>query len=147
MNEEKQSNIDALTDGDIDAIAEFLNGVVSGFREEFHKGLREQRERFLAFLMDIAIRGEVVSVTDVQELQRKFEEDIPKQEAPQAPKQPELLTTDDVATLLKVNRKTLWKWKQRNYLNPVKVGVKSMYLKEDVDKIMTTRSITVQTPY
>jgi hypothetical protein len=144
MNEEKQNNIDALTDGDIDTIAEWCKGVVSGFREEFHKGLREQRERFFAALMDIALRGEVPTIEYVQELQRRFEEDFPRKEESEAPKQPELLTTDETAAILKVNRKTLWKWKQRNYLNPVKVGKKSMYLREDVDKIMTTRAITVR---
>lgn len=38
-----------------------------------------------------------------------------------------LITTEQAAELLGVNRSTLWKWAKRDYLKPIEVGGKRRY--------------------
>ena len=50
-----------------------------------------------------------------------------------------LLTIDQAAELLGVNRSTLWKWAKRDYLKPIEVGGKRRYRLSDVNAIIAGR--------
>ena len=45
-------------------------------------------------------------------------------------------TTDETAIKLKVDKSTLWRWAKQNYLCPVKIGGKTFYRSNDINKIM-----------
>ena len=46
------------------------------------------------------------------------------------------LTRDQVLAKLNVDPSTLWRWKKRGYLVPVKVGGENRYRSTDIDKIL-----------
>ena len=46
---------------------------------------------------------------------------------------------DEVATMLSVNKTTLWRWAKRNYLNPVEIGGKRRYRMSDVKKLLNSK--------
>lgn len=43
-----------------------------------------------------------------------------------------LLTQEEVISILKVDSTTLWRWRNRGYLNAIKVGGKIRYRQEDI---------------
>jgi excisionase family DNA binding protein len=43
---------------------------------------------------------------------------------------------DKVAKMLDVSKPTLWRWRKRNYLVPVKIGGKIRYRKSDVKRLL-----------
>lgn len=45
-------------------------------------------------------------------------------------------TVDEVATILRVNKTTLWRWSKQNYLNPLEIGGKRRYKMSDVKKLL-----------
>lgn len=45
-------------------------------------------------------------------------------------------TVDEVATILRVNKTTLWRWSKQNYLSPVEIGGKRRYKMSDVKKLL-----------
>ncbi len=45
-------------------------------------------------------------------------------------------TVDEVATILRVNKTTLWRWNKQNYLSPVEIGGKRRYKMSDVKKLL-----------
>ena len=50
--------------------------------------------------------------------------------------QEKYLSPAKTAELLDVNASTLWRFGQRNYLNPIRIGGKKRYRKSDIDKIL-----------
>lgn len=46
------------------------------------------------------------------------------------------LTREQVLAKLNVDPSTLWRWKKRGYLVPVKVGGENRYRSTDIDKIL-----------
>lgn len=50
------------------------------------------------------------------------------------------LTPDEVAKMLSINLTTLWRWRKRKFLLPVKVGAKSRYLYSEVKAMLTTKT-------
>ena len=48
----------------------------------------------------------------------------------------ELVTYDRVMELLGVSKTTIWRWKQRGYLVPVRIGGNDRYRMSDIKKIM-----------
>lgn len=48
----------------------------------------------------------------------------------------EMMTADEVCSLLHVNRSTLWRWDKDEYLKNVKVGKKLMYKRDEVEKVL-----------
>ena len=48
----------------------------------------------------------------------------------------ELLTTEKAMELLAVSKATMWRWKQRGYLVPIRVGGNDRYRMGDIKKIM-----------
>ena len=51
-------------------------------------------------------------------------------------KEIEYLTPNRAAELLGVTLSTLWRWKVRNYLEPVSIGGKRRYRSTDIDRIL-----------
>ncbi len=45
-------------------------------------------------------------------------------------------TIDEVATLLDVNKTTLWRWSKQNYLNHIEIGGKRRYKMSEVKKLL-----------
>lgn len=58
-----------------------------------------------------------------------------KQEQEEANEE-KLITTNEAAKLLDVDRSTLWRWNKERYLCSIKVGKKAMYRLGDCKKIM-----------
>lgn len=48
----------------------------------------------------------------------------------------ELVTTEKLMELLGVSKTTVWRWKQRGYLVPVRIGGNDRYRMRDIKKIM-----------
>lgn len=48
-------------------------------------------------------------------------------------------TIDRVASILDVDKSTLWRWSKKKYLVPIKVGGLTRYRKSDIDKILNYR--------
>ena len=47
-----------------------------------------------------------------------------------------LLTTEKAMELLSIRKSTIWRWKQRGYLVPIRVGGNDRYRIQDIKKIM-----------
>ena len=47
-----------------------------------------------------------------------------------------LLSTKEAMAILGVNRTTLWRWDQKNYLNPIEVGGLRKYRFSDIKALM-----------
>lgn len=45
-------------------------------------------------------------------------------------------SVDQVVAILNVSKMTLWRWEQKDYLIPIRVGGLSRYRKSDIDKIL-----------
>ena len=50
------------------------------------------------------------------------------------------LSADYVAKMIGVDRSTLWRWAQSEYLVPIKVGGKIRYKRSDIDKIINAEN-------
>ena len=48
----------------------------------------------------------------------------------------ELVTSEKLMELLGVSKTTVWRWKQRGYLVPVRIGGNDRYRMKDIKKIM-----------
>ena len=48
----------------------------------------------------------------------------------------ELVTSERLMELLGVSKTTVWRWKQRGYLVPVRIGGNDRYRMRDIKKIM-----------
>lgn len=51
-----------------------------------------------------------------------------------------LLTIDEVASKLRVDRTTLYRWNRRGYLTSIEVGGKKRYRQSDINEIINQRS-------
>ena len=49
------------------------------------------------------------------------------------------LSYDNVAEILNVSTTTLWRWGKKDYLVPLEIGGKRLYLKSDVDCLLGKR--------
>ena len=47
-----------------------------------------------------------------------------------------LITTEEAMNKLRVCKTTLWRWKKRDYLRPVRVGGNERYRLSDINKIL-----------
>lgn len=69
-----------------------------------------------------------------RQLIRETKEELEKQIS--EAKEESYPTIDEVATMLNVNKTTLWRWAKRNYLIPVEVGGKRRYRMSDIKRIL-----------
>lgn len=51
-----------------------------------------------------------------------------------------LVPREEVLRMLKVDPSTLWRWEKAGYLSPVRIGVKVMYRKGDLDRVIGSRT-------
>lgn len=49
------------------------------------------------------------------------------------------VSRNDASKMLSVSLNTLWRWEKDGYLVPKRVGTKVMYLKSDIEKLITKR--------
>lgn len=64
--------------------------------------------------------------TGLEELIKNYEPKIPT----------ELLTVQEVAEMLKVDRSTLWNWQQKQTLVPYGIGARVYYRRSDIEKAL-----------
>ena len=76
-----------------------------------------------------------VTGKDLQEFGENLIRKAVEQLAPQ--KEEKYLKIAEVATMLQVDRSTLYRWEKDNYLKPVRVGGKPRYKLLDVEAIMS----------
>lgn len=72
---------------------------------------------------------------DLQEFGENLIRKAVEQFAPK--KEEEYLKIAEVATMLRVDRSTLYRWDKESYLKPVRVGGKPRYKLSDVEAIMS----------
>lgn len=46
------------------------------------------------------------------------------------------LTRDQVMDMLNISPTTLWRWKKQDYLVPVEIGAKRLYLRSEVERLL-----------
>lgn len=51
------------------------------------------------------------------------------------------LSATDVTKMLRINRSTLWRWAQSQYLVPIKIGGKIRYKRSDIDQIINAKNL------
>lgn len=76
-----------------------------------------------------------VTGKDLQEFGENLIRKAVEQLAPK--KEEKYLKIAEVATMLQVDRSTLYRWEKDNYLKPVRVGGKPRYKLSDVEAIMS----------
>jgi len=83
----------------------------------------------------------VVGLSDLKELFKSLldERDAERKAISKSELNEELLSADDTATILGVQRNSLWRWAKNGYLVPVKIGRKCFYKQGDIDKLKSTR--------
>lgn len=52
-----------------------------------------------------------------------------------------LIPREEVLAMLKVHPTTLWRWEKANYLTPVRIGVKVMYRKGELDRLLGSKTV------
>ena len=55
----------------------------------------------------------------------------------------ELVSYERVMELLGVSKSTIWRWKQRGYLVPIRIGGNDRYRMSDIKKIMKAEQPTI----
>ncbi|MCL2510441.1 MAG: helix-turn-helix domain-containing protein [Bacteroidales bacterium] len=79
-----------------------------------------------------------VGITELMEMARFCVSETKKslEQIIQDESQEKYLSPAKTAELLAVNATTLWRWNNKNYLSPVKIGGKSRYRLSDINKIL-----------
>jgi len=81
-----------------------------------------------------------VGVADLKEFALSLIEQTKREAAREYAQNPDdvFYTTEQVMSMLNVDRSTLWRWKQdtKNYLVPIKIGGLDRYRKSDIDRIL-----------
>jgi hypothetical protein len=72
-----------------------------------------------------------ISMNDLKE----FFNDLVSKIVPEPKNEEKYYTRDETANLLDVDKSTLWRWEQINYLLPVRVGNHPKYKKSDIDNL------------
>ena len=78
----------------------------------------------------------VVSLADLKELWAEWQDERLKSLNEAKKEECATLTPDEVAARLNVTKVTLWRWQRLGYLQPVKVGRKTLYRQSDISNLM-----------
>ena len=83
----------------------------------------------------------VVSLDDLKELFNSLldERDAERQAISESQHNEELVSADETATILGVQRNSLWRWAKSGYLVPVKIGRTCYYKRGDIDRLKQSR--------
>ena len=52
-----------------------------------------------------------------------------------------LVPREEVLRMLRVHPTTLWRWEKAGYLSPVRIGVKVMYRKGELDRLIGSKTV------
>lgn len=74
----------------------------------------------------------VVNVADLKELFLDWKEES---ELNRKKETETLLTPDEVASMYRISKVTLWRWAKDGLLKPVKMGRKSFYRQSDIERV------------
>ena len=79
----------------------------------------------------------VVSLDDLKELFYSLldERDAERQAISESQHNEEMLSADETATILGVQKNSLWRWAKSGYLVPIKIGRKCFYKQGDIDRL------------
>ena len=77
-----------------------------------------------------------VSALDLREFALSLISEREEEKKSNIPAPETYLTQDEVATKLRVDKSTLWRWGKSGYLSKVRVGGKVRYRLSDITKIM-----------
>lgn len=76
-------------------------------------------------------------VCNLQDLKEVFNQFQDEREAMQPePKEDTMLSAEEAARVLRVTSVTLWRWADKGYLKPVKVGRKLYYWQSAIDGLL-----------
>ncbi len=83
----------------------------------------------------------VVGLSDLKELFKSLldERDAERKAISKNEHNEELLNADETATILGVQRNSLWRWAKSGYLVPVKIGRKCYYKQGDITKLKSSK--------
>lgn len=55
-------------------------------------------------------------------------------------KERDTLSATDASKTLGVTPSTLWRWEKSGYLTPVRIGVRKMYRRDDIDRVLNDQN-------
>ena len=79
-----------------------------------------------------------VTIADLMEFHKDVIADTKKEleDAIVADNEERYLSEKQVCDILDVDSSTLWRWKKKDYLSPVKIGGKNRYKKSEINRIL-----------
>lgn len=89
--------------------------------------------------MSVTIRlGDLLQANEalVRKVRTEVEEELEKRREEYGDT---LVPKKDVQKMLGVDPSTLWRWEKAGYLTPVRIGVKVMYRKGELDRLVRSR--------
>ena len=84
--------------------------------------------------MSITVRLEDLMEANRSLLAELLEQDSEERE--KRSKEETYLTREQVMDMLNISPTTLWRWKKQNYLVPIEIGAKRLYLGSEVERLM-----------
>ncbi|WP_010665654.1 helix-turn-helix transcriptional regulator [Marinilabilia salmonicolor] len=82
-----------------------------------------------------------VTPKDLQEFATSVAKSVLANYQPKDKDEEELLTVDEAMALLKISRTALWRWEQKEFLKPVKLGRFVRYRKSDIDNLIRKKEV------
>ena len=96
---------------------------------------KTQKEMNIAQIMQAGANVQVVvSLADLKEVINEWMDE--REAATQQEKPDVRLSAEEAAHQLGVTKVSLWRWADKGYLTPVKVGRKVFYWQSDIDKLL-----------
>ena len=88
----------------------------------------------------MSLKENVLLVVSLDDLKALFyslldERDAERQAISESQHNEEMLSADETATILGVQKNSLWRWAKSGYLVPVKIGRKCFYKQGDIDRL------------
>lgn len=83
----------------------------------------------------------VISASDLRKLVNEWvdKREAQKEAERKAIVSEQFITSMDAEKILGVTSATLWRWAKSGYLVPAKIGRKNIYIKSDIDKILSCK--------
>ena len=86
-------------------------------------------------IIDLLKSNANVSVTIGLEDLREFLQEVAISSTSKEVKEEKYLSADETATMLHVDKSTLWRWNKVGYLHKIKTGGKSLYKLSDINAL------------
>ena len=78
----------------------------------------------------------LVSAADLREFALAVAQEATERMKQQEPDKDELLTTKQACDAFKIGATTLWRWVKAGLLHPRKAGVKNLFSKDEIEKVI-----------